>query len=40
MPEQITVRGEAVVQLTLLRLVTSQPIRVEVTAVAEPRYSG
>ena len=39
-PEQITVRGEAVVQLTLLRLVTSEPIRVEVTAVAEPRYSG
>ena len=38
--EQITVRAEEEVQLTLLRLVTSQPIRVEVTAVAEPRYSG
>ena len=39
-PEHVTVRAEEQVQLTLLRLVTSQPIRVEVTAVAEPRYSG
>lgn len=39
-PEQITVRAEEQVQLTLLRLVTSEAIRVEVTAVAEPRFSG
>ncbi len=39
-PERITVRAQEQVQLTLLRLVTSEPIRVEVTAVAEPRYSG
>ncbi len=39
-PEQITVRGEGLVRLTLLRLVTSEAIEVEVTAVAEPRFSG
>ena len=38
-PERITVRGEGFVQLSLLRLVVREPIRVEVTAVAEPRFS-
>ena len=38
-PERITVRGEGFVQLTLLRVVVAEPIRVEVTAVAEPRVS-
>lgn len=39
MPEAITVRGEGAVQLTLLRILVAEPIRVEVTAVAEPRVS-
>ena len=38
-PEHITVRGEGFVQLSLLRIVIRDPIRVEVTAVAEPRFS-
>ena len=38
-PERITVRGEGFVQLSLLRILVSEPIRVEVTAVAEPRFS-
>lgn len=38
-PERITVRGEGVVQLSLLRIFVGEPIRVEVTAVAEPRVS-
>ena len=38
-PERITVRGEGFVQLTLLRIIEPDPIRVEVTAVAEPRFS-
>ena len=38
-PQRITVRGEGFVQLTLLRIIEPDPIRVEVTAVAEPRFS-
>jgi Flp pilus assembly protein TadG len=38
-PQRITVRGEGFVQLTLLRIIVAEPIRVEVTAVAEPRVS-
>lgn len=38
-PERITVQGEGFVRLTLLRLVVPEPIRVVVTAVAEPRTS-
>lgn len=38
-PQRITVRGEGFVQLTLLRIIVPDPIRVEVTAVAEPRFS-
>ena len=38
-PARITVRGEGFVQLTLLRILVPDPIRVQVTAVAEPRVS-
>jgi Flp pilus assembly protein TadG len=38
-PQRITVRGEGYVALTLLRIIVADPIRVEVTAVAEPRVS-
>ncbi len=38
-PERITVTGEGFVQLSLLRVIVRDPIRVEVTAVAEPRFS-
>jgi Flp pilus assembly protein TadG len=38
-PQRITVRGEGYVELSLLRIIVSEPIRVEVTAVAEPRVS-
>jgi Flp pilus assembly protein TadG len=38
-PERITVRGKGFVRLSLLRIVIPDPIRVEVTAVAEPRVS-
>ena len=38
-PQRITVRGEGFVQLSLLRILEPDPIRVEVTAVAEPRFS-
>jgi Flp pilus assembly protein TadG len=38
-PGRITVRGEGYVVLTLLRIIVAEPIRVEVTAVAEPRVS-
>jgi Flp pilus assembly protein TadG len=37
--QRITVRGEGYVALTLLRIIVADPIRVEVTAVAEPRVS-
>jgi Flp pilus assembly protein TadG len=37
--QRITVRGEGYVTLTLLRIIVAEPIRVEVTAVAEPRVS-
>ena len=37
--QRITVRGEGYVALTLLRIIVAEPIRVEVTAVAEPRVS-
>ena len=38
-PQRITVTGEGFVQLSLLRVIVRDPIRVEVTAVAEPRFS-
>ena len=38
-PQRITVRAEGYVALTLLRIIVADPIRVEVTAVAEPRVS-
>ena len=37
--QRITVRGEGYVALMLLRIIVADPIRVEVTAVAEPRVS-
>lgn len=38
-PERITVIGAGTVQLSLLRVIVREPITVEVTAVAEPRFS-
>lgn len=38
-PQAITVRGEGYVRLTLLRIVAAEPVRVAVTALAEPRVS-